>query len=56
MEMQHLKIRKWRMMKSRRIRWAGHVACMVERGSVPRVFVRKPEGKRRGETYAQLGR
>jgi len=31
--------------KSRRIRWAGHVACMEERRGVYRVLVGKPEGK-----------
>jgi hypothetical protein len=35
-----------RMMKSRRMRWAGHVALMGERGAVYRVLVRKPEEKR----------
>ena len=35
-----------RLITSRRMRWAGHVACMVERGSVYRVLVGKPEGKR----------
>ena len=35
-----------RVIKSRRMRWAGHVACMdVERG-VYRVLVGKPEGRR----------
>jgi hypothetical protein len=29
-----------------RIGWAGHVACMVEKKSVYRVLVGKPEGKR----------
>jgi hypothetical protein len=33
-----------RMIKSRRLRWAGHVARMEERG-VYRVLVEKPEGK-----------
>ena len=37
------------MMKSRRIRWAGHVARMVERRGVYRVLFGKPEGKRRLE-------
>ena len=37
------------VIKSRRMRWAGHVACMGERG-VYRVLVGKPEGRR------QLGR
>ena len=35
-----------RVVKSRRMRWAGHVACMVEGGVVHRVLVGKPEGKR----------
>ena len=34
-----------RMIKSRRMRWAGHVARMGEEG-VYRVLVGKPEGKR----------
>jgi hypothetical protein len=33
------------VIKSRRMRWAGHVACRGRRG-VYRVLVRKPEGKR----------
>ena len=39
-----------RVIKSRRMRWAGHVARMGERRGVNRVLVGKPEGKR------QLGR
>jgi len=35
-----------RVIKSRRMRWAGHVACMGERRGVYRVLVAKPEGKR----------
>jgi len=35
-----------RMLKSTRMRWAGHVARMGERRGVYRVLVRKPEGKR----------
>jgi len=35
-----------RVMKSRRMRWAGHVARMGERRSLYRVLVGKPEGKR----------
>jgi hypothetical protein len=31
---------------SRRLRWAGHVACMGERRGVYRVLVGKPEVKR----------
>jgi hypothetical protein len=33
-------------MKSRRMRWAGHVARMGEKRNVYRLFVGKPEGKR----------
>jgi hypothetical protein len=35
-----------RMIKSRRMRWMGHVARMGERRIAYRVSVRKPEGKR----------
>jgi hypothetical protein len=35
-----------RQVKSRRMRWAGHVACMGEERNVYKVFVGKPEGKR----------
>ena len=35
-----------RVIKSRRIRWAGHVARMRERRGVYRVLVRKPERKK----------
>ena len=35
-----------RVNKSRRMRWAGHVARISERIGVYRVLVRKPEGKR----------
>jgi hypothetical protein len=34
------------VVKSRRMRWAGHVALMGEDGGVHRVLVGKPEGKR----------
>jgi hypothetical protein len=34
------------LIKSRRMRWAGHVARMGERSGVYRVLVGKPEGKR----------
>ena len=34
-----------RVVKSRRMRWAGHVACMGEGRGVHRVLVGKPEGK-----------
>jgi len=40
-----------RVVKSRRMRWAGHVARMGEDRGVQRVLVGKPEGKRPlGET------
>ena len=40
-----------RVIKSRRMRWAGHVARMGEKRGVYRVLVGKPEGKRStGET------
>jgi hypothetical protein len=39
-----------RIIKSRRMRWAGHVARMGEKRNVYRLLVGKPEGKR------QLGR
>jgi hypothetical protein len=38
-----------RQIRSRRMRWAGHVACMGEGRNVYRVLVGKPEGKRQLE-------
>jgi hypothetical protein len=35
-----------RVVKSRQMRWVGHVACMGEDRGVYRVLVGKPEGKR----------
>jgi hypothetical protein len=35
-----------RQIKSRRMRWAGHVACMGEERNVYRVLMGKPQGKR----------
>jgi hypothetical protein len=35
-----------RVITSRRMRWAGHVACMGDERSVYRVLVGRPEGKR----------
>jgi hypothetical protein len=43
-----------RVVKSRRMRWAGHVARMGEGRGVHRVLVGKPEGETNGET--QMGR
>jgi hypothetical protein len=34
------------VIKSRRLRWAGHVACMGERRDAYRALVRKPERRR----------
>ena len=34
------------VVKSRRMKWVGHVACMGEGRGVHRVLVGKPEGKR----------
>jgi hypothetical protein len=36
----------YRVSKSRRMRGAGHVACMGEKTNACRVLVRKPEGNR----------
>jgi len=35
-----------RVIKSRRMRWAGHVACMGEERAVYMVLLGKPEGRR----------
>jgi len=35
----------FRLIKSKIMRWAGHVACMRERRGVYRVLVENPEGK-----------
>jgi hypothetical protein len=35
-----------RVIKSRRMRWAGHVARMGEKKNAYRILVGKPEGKR----------
>jgi hypothetical protein len=34
------------VIKSRRMRWVGHVACLGERRVIYRVLMGKPEGKR----------
>jgi hypothetical protein len=34
------------MIKSRRLRWAGHVACMAESRHAYRILLGRPEGKR----------
>jgi hypothetical protein len=38
-----------RMVKSRRMRWLGHVAGMGEKGNACRTLMGKPEGKRQLE-------
>jgi len=38
--------RSVRVIKSRRIRWAGHVACMGEERGPYRIMLMKPERKR----------
>ena len=35
-----------RVIKSKRMRWAGHVACMGDRRGIFRILVGKPKGKR----------
>jgi hypothetical protein len=35
-----------RVIKSRRLRWVGHVACMEDRRGVSGVLIRRPECKR----------
>jgi hypothetical protein len=35
-----------RVIKARRLRWTGHVACMGEGRGIYRVLVGRPEGKR----------
>jgi hypothetical protein len=35
-----------RMIKSRSMRWAGHVVCMGAKRNTYRIVVRKPEGKK----------
>ena len=40
------KVHQCDLIKSRRMRWAGHVARMGERRGIYRVLVGKPEGKR----------
>jgi hypothetical protein len=45
-----------RMIKSRRMRWAGHVARMKEGRGVYRVLVGRPEGKRHWEDLGVGGR
>ena len=44
-----------RVVKSRRMRWAGHVARMGQGRGVHRVLVGKPEGKATGEAQTQVG-
>ena len=43
------------VVKSRRMRWAGHVALMGQGRGAHRVLVGKPEGKNHWETRTQMG-
>jgi hypothetical protein len=45
-----------RQMKSRRMRWAGHVACMGEERKLYRVLVGKPKGNNHSEDQGVGGR
>jgi hypothetical protein len=48
-----------RVIKSRRMRWIGHVVCMGEMGNEYKILVGKPEGKRpfrRPEDLGTFGR
>ena len=44
-----------RVIKSRRSKWVGHVACMGERRVVYRVLVGNLREEATGETQAQMG-
>jgi hypothetical protein len=44
--MEHKELNIIGVMKSRRMKWAGHVARIGERRSAYRVLVGKPEGSR----------
>ena len=44
------------VIKSQRIRWAGHVACVGARGGACRVLVVRPEGKCPLGRYSRRGR
>jgi hypothetical protein len=44
------------MIKSKRMRWAGNIACMGKRRGVYRVFVGRPVGKRPlGRPASEIG-
>jgi hypothetical protein len=43
------------MIKSRRVRWAGHVARMREKRNVYRILVGNPEGKTTKKTRTEVG-
>jgi hypothetical protein len=44
------------MIKSRRVRWAGHVACMGERRNVYKILLGKPVGKSHSEELGVDGK
>jgi hypothetical protein len=43
------------MIKSRRMRWAGHVAQIGEKRNAYRILVGKPEGETTGKTKTKVG-
>jgi hypothetical protein len=43
-----------RIINSRKMRWAGHVARMGEKKNVYRLLVGKPEGKRKGKRKTEM--
>jgi hypothetical protein len=45
-----------RVIKSRRVRLAGHVACMGEMRNAYRIFISKPEGSDHSEDLSIDGR
>jgi hypothetical protein len=45
-----------RVVKSRSVRWVGHVVCMEEMKNIYRILVGKPEGKDRSEDLDVDGR
>jgi hypothetical protein len=45
-----------RQIKSRKMRWAGHVACIAEERKVDKVSVGKPEGRTPLEHRGVYGR
>jgi hypothetical protein len=44
-----------RQIKSRRMRWVGHMACVGEERKRYRILVEKPEGKEDRGVYGRMG-